>query len=634
MKRVIPFAAAMAISAPAWAGDWQPISDMATERLFHAMAALPGSEALVIGGCTSTSSFDICHDRTATAEIFDGATKFPTVVSMSSARSDHTATTLKSGDVIVVGGCSSVWPSPYNGNITFEKRHPCTLAANTADLFQTIPKTFAAVQPGLVQARTQHTATLILGGAKDGQVLVAGGFGPMIDGVSPYADSLSSVELYDPGPRTFTQIGNMAVARARHTATLLVTGPHAGKVLLAGGLPTTTLAPIDGGPPQLQKLASVEVFDPATGISTNLNKPMSAGRAGHSAARLGDGRVLVVSYDDDSLEIFDPVMLTWSAGPSQGGPHDAALLLGAPVDQVLIFGETPALLFDPIGGKVRATGAITLPFDIVGLPLPNGRALATGGRHNGIDPPVKTAFVYSLAAPGESCKLDTDCRLHSCIDGVCCKAGCDVPCGSCDSPTGDCRKVTGMDHPSCVGMNADDRRTCDANGACKKKQGVFCDQADLCITGFCADGFCCESACTSACVACDFPTAGLCVPVAPQPVNGRPKCPSGQFCSGGGPDCVPAYCDGDHTLRRPRRPDVDCAPYRCAPAGACFERCNSVDQCSAPNVCDSSGHCVPIGPGDGGCALAGDGGSASAAAAFAMLALVIGRRARRRSARG
>jgi hypothetical protein len=52
-------------------------------------------------------------------------------------------------------------------------------------------------------------------------------------------------------------------------------------------------------------MASAELYDPSTGRFAPTGS-MTAGRDGHTATLLGDGRVLVAGGDDRSAELFDP----------------------------------------------------------------------------------------------------------------------------------------------------------------------------------------------------------------------------------------------------------------------------------------------------------------------------------------
>ncbi|HVN29737.1 MAG TPA: kelch repeat-containing protein, partial [Candidatus Binataceae bacterium] len=67
---------------------------------------------------------------------------------------------------------------------------------------------------------------------------------------------LASTELYDPATNTFApanQTASMNTERVNATATLITTGPNAGKVLIAGGIGNRTGV-----------LASTELYDPTT----------------------------------------------------------------------------------------------------------------------------------------------------------------------------------------------------------------------------------------------------------------------------------------------------------------------------------------------------------------------------------
>ncbi len=113
----------------------------------------------------------------------------------------------------------------------------------------------------LVTARYVHKATLL----QNGQVLVAGGYGP--DGVT----ILASAELYDPATGVWTATGRMNGRRSEHTATLLPNG----QVLVAG------LA-----------IARAELYDPASG-SWTITARLLPVRYRHAATLLRNGTVLV-----------------------------------------------------------------------------------------------------------------------------------------------------------------------------------------------------------------------------------------------------------------------------------------------------------------------------------------------------
>jgi hypothetical protein len=121
--------------------------------------------------------------------------------------------------------------------------------------------------PRMNDGRWLHTATVITSGSAAGKILLAGGFPEESDGV------LASTELYDPATNTFapkSATAKMITARAAQTATVISSGPNAGKILIAGGaMMNKHNQPMCGDPDEcgFTPLASSELYDPATNSS-------------------------------------------------------------------------------------------------------------------------------------------------------------------------------------------------------------------------------------------------------------------------------------------------------------------------------------------------------------------------------
>ncbi len=126
---------------------------------------------------------------------------------------------------------------------------------------------------GLRAARRLHTITRL----PDGSVMVTGGLGGTDDG----GPGLPSVELYDPGEKTWTTIAPLGQPRWGHSATLLADG----SVLVAGGS-----APRPGG--GVHALRSTELYDPVEKTWSPAAE-LTDGRSGHTAVPLTGGLVLV-----------------------------------------------------------------------------------------------------------------------------------------------------------------------------------------------------------------------------------------------------------------------------------------------------------------------------------------------------
>ena len=165
-------------------------------------------------------------------------------------RTGHTASVLRNGKILVVGG----------GNSDYELYDPST------DTW--------TVSWGNIDVRS-HTASLLT----IGKALVTGGYNNSYD--------LNSAELYDPPTGTWLTTNNMNSAQQKHTATVLPSG----KVLAAGS-----------GDQQ----NSAELYDPLT-ETWKITESMNYGRWGHTASLLANGTVLITGGFVDasnSVELY------------------------------------------------------------------------------------------------------------------------------------------------------------------------------------------------------------------------------------------------------------------------------------------------------------------------------------------
>ena len=189
------------------AGTFTASGSMTVARVGHTATLLGDRKVLLAGGAKS----GIATDLLGSAELYDPvAGTFTATGSMTAAREWHTATLLPNGMVLITGGSSGSLPS--------------LTALGSAELYDPVAGTFTATG-SMTAARVFHTAILL----STRKVLIVGGF--FSNSIEVLPDFFATAESYDPGEGTFTAVGSMAGARARHTATLLSDG----EVLIAGG---------------------------------------------------------------------------------------------------------------------------------------------------------------------------------------------------------------------------------------------------------------------------------------------------------------------------------------------------------------------------------------------------------------
>ncbi len=265
---------------------------------------------------------------------------------MSTARTDHTATRLLDGRLLVTGG--------FNGSDEI----------NTAEIYDPGTDSWSS-EMHMITARDAHTATRL----DDGRVLVIGGYNGAY---------LNSTEIYDPANHTWTPKAPMSVARAFHTATLLDDG--SGRVLVTGGTNTVVLN-------------SAQLYDPVHDIWSTTPTTMNVARKWHTATLLSDHRVLVAGGHNgsvylSSIQIFNPANGTWSttslhAMLNARGAHTATRM---PNGNVLVTGGispstlNTAEIYAPGADAWTATGVMNADRAFhQATQLNDGKVLVTGG---------------------------------------------------------------------------------------------------------------------------------------------------------------------------------------------------------------------------------------------------------------
>ncbi|HKQ74779.1 MAG TPA: kelch repeat-containing protein [Blastocatellia bacterium] len=264
--------------------------------------------------------------------------------SLGAPRSQHTATLLANGKVLVVGGISEI--------------APCCAFAGAAELYD--PATGQWSEAGSpITIRVGHAALRLA----NGKVLIVGGAGAI------------NAEIYDPDSGAWTNAGNPGASFVFPRAELLTDG----RALVTGGFV--------GG----SGLRIAKIYDPTTN-AWNSAGAMNAERLLHSITLLPDGRALIAGgFIDQPLrtaEIYDPATNRWTFTGDLIFPradHQAVLLAN---NKALIAGGVgpieddykSAQLYDPATGRWSATGApTTLRFHHTLTLLPNGKALVIGG---------------------------------------------------------------------------------------------------------------------------------------------------------------------------------------------------------------------------------------------------------------
>ncbi len=350
---------------------WSPTGAMSTPRYAHTATVLPGGAVLVAGGVTGFTGDGLGGPRaTNAAELYNPTTGTWTATgSMNTPRFVHTATLLSNGKVLVTGGASGpgntlvvasaelfdptvgTWTSIASSMSVVRSQHTATLLPGgkvlvaggvgssfspvqaSADLYDPVANTFSATG-ALSSGRYAHTATLLA----SGQVLATGGFGG--------SAALASAELYDPASGSWSPTDSMSNARFVHTAT---TTPGR-RVLIAGGTNNSV------------SLASAELFTrvpgpvPVSGLTSVV--ALSAGQF-FSLALMSNGTVS--AWGDNTFgQLGDGTTVNRAAPVQVGTPSGVSAIAAGRFHSIAL--RSPGALrgVAQCGGVILAGGTVQL----------------------------------------------------------------------------------------------------------------------------------------------------------------------------------------------------------------------------------------------------------------------------------
>lgn len=334
--------------------------EMSEPRSAHTATRLKDGRVLLVGGMISVIGQEL---PTASSEIFDPRTNtIQPGGKMTAPRAGHTATLLENGDVLITGGV--------------DEKQPIA----SAELYRAVSGDFVAV--GAMQiSRERHSAALL----KNGLVLITGG---------TIMSPSEKAELYDPKTQIFRQISPMNARRAAQTSTLLPDG----RVLIAGGAESASSI-----------LQSVEIFDPQND-SFKLAGQMQASRFKHSAVLVTDGKVLLLGGSDErewsgrrnSVEVYNPAK---NSSQTVGAMNRARFKLPNSV----VLSNDGNIVVAGSGRRVEIFDAATNNFLVsagtledewfyaTATPLPDGRVFIAGGYNESLTP-TKQTWIYQSQA--------------------------------------------------------------------------------------------------------------------------------------------------------------------------------------------------------------------------------------------
>lgn len=306
---------------------------------------------------------------------------------MHTARTNHTATALRDGRVLVVGGETGT-----------------RQMLDAVETYDPQTNTWTALAP-LPSPRSNHAAVAL----PDGRVLIVGG--GQNDSIGQPSGSAVTGEclLFDPASNRFTPTGSLNDPRASFGTAVLPSGD----ILVVGGGSNTSSTSCGGVPncgPLADALASAEVYSSATGTWSRVGA-MKTARFSFTATALPGGSVLAVGGVDQTqsgfqtAELYDPATRQWAAAPSMPGPpreHQSAILLRGSGQLLVAGGKYPnvqflssVLLFDPAADDWTSTQPLPQPLTAVGLvTLASGRTLLAGGYSEDAQTAEKEVAIY------------------------------------------------------------------------------------------------------------------------------------------------------------------------------------------------------------------------------------------------
>jgi len=314
------------------ARTFTPTGAMTVPRAGQTITMLQDGRVLLTGGVQNAGF----RSQLASAEIYDPASgTFSATGSMSRPREGHTATTLRDGRVLIVGGSSNgiqtlgsaeiYDPSSgvFSGTGHLNQPRVAHVAAllgtgnvliagggrggmpggyisyDTAEMYNPATRSFSAVRSHMKSDRVGAAAVRL----SDGRVLIVGGkSGRVVTSRNPNLGSLTplrTAEVYDPESGTFIRTGDMSAPHYLATATMLDNGD----ALVVGGWM------IQG--PIVVGMRDAEVYQPETNLFSHIGQTNVA-RLTNTATLLDDSEVLIAGGVADkglitaSVEFYSP----------------------------------------------------------------------------------------------------------------------------------------------------------------------------------------------------------------------------------------------------------------------------------------------------------------------------------------